>query len=111
MCHCRDIDIGTYENQVTLEVPDSIEIKYNDPLGTTRTTVNVDRCLAEEIKYLWSLGIITTGCCCGHNKHQGYIGVKDEFIPVMLHIGYRVKYNECRPNDEDSFIPKSTEVF
>ena len=28
-------------------------------------------------------------------------------IQKMKDLGYKVLYNECRPNDEDSFIPKT----
>jgi hypothetical protein len=28
----------------------------------------VDACIAEAIKMLWANGVVTTGCCCGHNR-------------------------------------------
>ena len=69
-----------------------------------------DKCLADELFYLWDLGIITTGCCCGHHKgldgSHSYIGVDKKFIPQMKKLGYKVRFNDMRPNDEDSFIPK-----
>ncbi len=76
-----------------------------------------DKCLANELFFLWDKGIITTGCCCGHHKTErnpegengesSYIGVSEEFIPLMKKLGYKVRVN---PNDltrEDSFIPKT----
>jgi hypothetical protein len=93
MCNCKDVDIGSYQNQVTLN--------YNGK------QICIDKCLVEEIKYLWSLGITTTGCCCGHNKIDGFIGVNFDDIPKMKSLGYSVKFNEIRPNDEDSFYPKT----
>ena len=70
-----------------------------------------DKCLANELFYLWDMGIITTGSCCGNHKgcngEHSYIGVKDEFIPKMKELGYKVSFNPCRPKDEDSFIPKT----
>ena len=70
-----------------------------------------DKCLTNELFYLWDLGIITSGCCCGHHKgldgSSGYIGVEEEFIPQMKKLGYKVSFNKSRPNDEDSFIPKT----
>jgi len=69
-----------------------------------------DMCLARELFYLWDLGIITTGSCCGNHfgeENQGYIGVLPEFIPKMKELGYKVRFNPCRPKDEDSFIPKT----
>lgn len=101
MCKCINVEIGSYDNYVELPNPPH--------MPTTRGvhTICVDRCLEEEILYLWSLGITTTGCCCGHNKHEGFIGVADEDIPRMKEMGYVVAFNNCRPNDEDSFIPKT----
>ena len=52
MCECSsDVKIQEYKNQITLE--------YNDKY------ISVDKCLEDEIKHLWSLGIETTGCCYG----------------------------------------------
>jgi len=73
--------------------------------------ISFDKCLANELFYLWDMGIITTGCCCGYHKGEdgehSYIGVTDEFIPKMKELGYRVAFNESRPGDEDSFLPKT----
>lgn len=94
MCHCINIDIGSYRNQVELISPFS------------ESPICVDRCLEDEIQFLWELGIVTTGCCCGHNQVEAYIGVVPIDIDFMKLLGYQVKFNECRPNDEDSFTPK-----
>jgi hypothetical protein len=57
------------------------------------------------------MGIKTTGCCCGHgNINMAYIGVRFEDIDKMKELGYKVYFNHHRPNDEDSFIPK-TKLF
>lgn len=96
-CDCKNIEIGSYDNQVML-VP---------PSWSSKEWICVDKCLSQEIQVLWNMGIITTGCCCGHNKLESFIGVKDEFIPKMKRLGYKVHFNPGRPNDEDSFISKS----
>ena len=97
MCGCKDIEIGSYDNQVVLK----------SPKWSSHKTICVDRCIEREIKHLWGVGIITTGCCCGHNKEIGFIGVDFDFIDRMKSMGYTVVHNSCRPNDEDSFKPKS----
>lgn len=108
MCKCVDIEIGSYDRQTVLVVPKSLDIRMNAPGRAKRSTVAVDTCLLQEVAELWHLGIITTGCCCGHNKLDGYIGVESEFIPKMKELGYKVAPNHLYPEREDSFIPKST---
>ena len=97
MCDCDNVDIGSYKNQIWVHAPSHM-IKDNGYC--------LDRCIAEEIMQLWMKGITTTGCCCGHNKNEGYIGVIESDIPKMKELGYKVHRNQNRPNDEDSFIPK-----
>jgi len=70
-----------------------------------------DKCLTDELFYLWDMGIITTGCCCGGHKgvdrEMAYIGVEFKFITKMKELGYKVRFNPMRLKDEDSFIPKT----
>lgn len=98
MCKCKNVDFGSYDNQVMVEAPHAI--------GFGRP-VCLDTCIAEEVMDLWRRGITTTGCCCGHNKTEGYIGVMPDDIQRMEELGYKVAYNEIRPEDDDSFLPKS----
>ena len=94
MCKCVNVKMGSYDNQVILKMPNG-------------ELMGIDRCIAEEIKYLWSLGIQTTGCCCGHNKQEGCIGVIDRDIEIMKKGGYKVHCKEDDLGDESNFIPKS----
>jgi hypothetical protein len=71
----------------------------------------IDTCIAQEVMGLWMKGITTTGCCCGHNEHTGFIGVADSDIEKMKQLGYEVHQNKMRPDDEDSFTPKSIPVI
>ena len=98
MCNCVNIELGSYDNQVWVDAP---------PHMPKENGYCLDRCIAAEVMWLWSIGITTTGCCCGHNKIYGYIGVIDKDIHRMKFIGYEVQFNPNRPNDEDSFIPKT----
>ena len=86
--------MGSYNNQITLKMPDG-------------QLMGIDKCIAKEIQHLWSYGITTTGCCCGHNTQEGYIGVIDKDIEFMKKSGYKVHFNNSRLSAEDSFIPKS----
>lgn len=99
---CNDIKYGTYDCAYNIMLPFKCsfdnEFKY----------VAVDKCLIKEIIGLWEQGIHTTGCCCGHGDiNEAFIGVIFEDIPKMKALGYKVWFNSCRPNDEDSFIPKT----
>ena len=105
-CDCVDVQVGSHHNAVTVRVPDTVELRYNAPGRERRETVCLDVCIADEVTELWDKGIVTTGCCCGHNRTLGYIGVADEYIPQMKDMGYSVILNPQRPKDEDSFVPK-----
>jgi hypothetical protein len=98
MCDCVDVEIGSYANQVLLSAPSHMP-KENGYC--------IDRCLAGEVQELWARGVTTTGCCCGHNKVAPFIGVAPDDIQTMKALGYRVRPNPMRPNDEDCFVPMS----
>jgi hypothetical protein len=104
MCNCNNIEIGSFGNQVEItELPPHMAAFKNKMGGAP--SICLDRCIAEEVQHLWSLGITTTGCCCGHNKQEGYIGVIDDDIPRMKALGYKVHFNPIHPFAEDAFTP------
>ena len=108
MCNCNNIEIGSYNNQTCVDIPSHMEDYKNYKLSNgLKSVICIDNCILEEIKHLWNLEIKTTGCCCGHNKLDGFIGVVNEDVSKMKQLGYEVRVNEIRPNDEDSFHPKS----
>ena len=99
---CNDIKYGTYDCAYNIMPP------FKCGFGNEFKYVAVDKCLIKEIIDLWEQGIHTTGCCCGHGDiNKAFIGVIFEDIPKMKALGYNVLFNSCRPNDEDSFIPKA----
>jgi len=82
MCDCINVKMDSYDNQITLKMPNG-------------ELMGIDKCIAEEIKHLWSLKISTNGCCCGHNIKKGYIGVDDKDIEFMKKLGYKtIKYSK-----------------
>lgn len=95
-CTCVNVDFGTYKNTIWVHPPAHMPKDGGYCL---------DRCIAEEVMALWMLGITTTGCCCGHNKLPGFIGVIDSDIERMKAMGYSVQPNPLRPEDEDTFNP------
>ncbi len=75
-----------------------------------KTAITVDKCLADEIEELWSMGIRTTSCCCGHGVALGFIEVVKEDIPKMEELGYTHYIYEKEFGGKerlDAFIPKS----
>ena len=98
MCNCKEQHkLGKHNNQVTVLA------------HWSNRFISVDRCLFEELCLLWSYGIITTGCCCGHNGQvPSYIGVEEKFILLMKELGYKVFPNQYDSKREDSFYPKTT---
>lgn len=94
MCDCINIHIGTYDNQIWVHAPAHMP-KSNGYC--------LDTCIAEEVMLLWLLGITTTGCCCGHNKLPGYIGVSDDDIHRMEELGYT--HTHRYPERKDEFTP------
>jgi len=108
MCNCSNVEIGSYNNQTCVDIPSHMEDYRIYRLSNgLKPVICIDNCILEEIKHLWNLEIKTTGCCCGHNKLDGFIGVVNEDVSKMKQLGYEVRVNEIRPNDEDSFHPKS----
>ena len=57
-----------------------------------------DGCLWQELKYLWSNGIKTIGCCCGNHinslPNSGYIQVADIYSKKMQELGYKSFINK-----------------
>lgn len=92
MCNCKNIEVGSYDNQVVLKN------------WWNGKSVCVDKCLVEEIKYLWENKIITTGCCCGHNVHRGYINVRKEDHNKMISLKYLYWFNDF---GIECYVPKT----
>lgn len=65
-CNCRSYNAQIGENEeVVLPRP------YWMPPGERENGVPVDACISGVIQHLWYHGIITRGCCCGHNMRFG----------------------------------------
>ena len=87
MCNCVNIKAQTYDNATAI----------NKPFGRGNV-VSIDNCILGEIKSLWSKGIKTTGCCCGHNYLLPFIGVEQEHYNTMRSLGYHeIKDNQFTP--------------
>lgn len=105
---CSEIKFGSYDCAYNIMLPYLVTDPTKPEKPPEPKTVAIDKCLLPEILKLWEMGIKTTGCCCGHGRDDmSFIGVRPEYIGRMKSLGYEVRFNECRPGDEDSFIPKT----
>lgn len=118
MCKCKVNDItanGENKNTIVLRLPEWREELLKGfgycPDYCKKKEVSIDACMQEEILALWSKGVCTTGCCCGHNRFVPYVGVIKEHIDKMKELGYKVQYNPVRPCDEDTFFPKRCYIY
>lgn len=89
-CTCVNVEIGSYDNQVTVRIPPHMsEYRDNRVAAGLSPYVCIDRCVFEEIEGLWLLGVKTSGCCCGHGKEIAYVGVLDDKdVQIMESLGY-----------------------
>ena len=104
---CRDIPSQSYACCYHMYLPWKCKFPWEDDSAKEKKFVSIDKCLLPEILSLWELGIKTTGCCCGHGRGLPFISVDSDDIDTMKFLGYKVFHNHFRPNDEDSFIPKT----
>lgn len=89
MNKCPD-EFGVYSAMITLDFPDHM---YSSKGGfySTKSSCDVDICMVEEIKYLWSQGIVTTNCCCGHGIVPSSVCTTRASIPDMHRLGYTIQ--------------------
>lgn len=55
--------------EVVLPTPPHIDDRPNG--------ICVDACIADAIQMLWSHGISTGGCCCGHNRANPSVVIRE----------------------------------
>lgn len=93
-CNCVRIRVGSnecFDQQTILDLPDHIINNLENP---EVKTVCIDPCIVDEIKELWELGIITYGCCCGHNYLNPFVNVDKRNIRQMLDMGYVMNHTD-----------------
>ena len=103
MCSCVGIEsFGGYENQTEII----------SPWWSSHQTICIDTCLADEIKMLWTKGIKTTGCCCGHNIGCSMINVSPESIKGMEDLGYEhTDFPNFKKSSWYTFKPRSIKAL
>ena len=102
MCDCVDVEMGSYDNMVDFCPPPH-------HLKSSKSCISMDRCIVEEIQFLWKLGIVTIESCCGHNLLDACILVSQDDIPRMRELGYEHYPNQCDLTRQDGFYAKSVD--
>lgn len=75
-CSCElHQQVGEHNNTIEVPTPDHMLSIGNVGCYEFRPTLCIDRCMFAAISALWERKVITTGCCCGHNQVNGYIGI------------------------------------
>lgn len=101
MCKCNNVDIGSHDATVIIK----LSPRMIDSIG--KPCISVDECLRDEVCGLLDMGIVTLGCCCGHNKKPPYIQVAPYSIKAMHLLGYSLCEDQSQSGFDDCFIPKS----
>lgn len=90
-CHCDDVKMGSYENQVILI--------------NGKKRVAIDTCIATAIGFLWHKGVNTLGSCCGHGKLKPTVVVDNKSAKIMKALRYKlVPFNRNKAAQNNVFI-------
>lgn len=71
MCDCKSYNLEIGETPEAILTPPSWSEKQE-------RGICVDACIAEVVKEIWRVGLITLGSCCGHNKENPHIIIPDD---------------------------------
>lgn len=108
-CNCRNVSCGSYDNTIILGYyPCMYEYRDNrSKAGLPSNGIQVDKCIVDQVVFLWENNIRTLGSCCGHNRTQGFINVYPEDYDKALSLGFK-PYQFEDINRKDTVKTKST---
>lgn len=109
MCNCENIQsqsVECYAQQITVTIPEHMRgYKLKRLSNGLSDKISIDPCCFAEIWWLWKHGIVTYGCCCGHNAQESFVNVHEKDTQWMLDNGYiQNHYDKSR---QDTFKLKS----
>lgn len=94
-------EMGNYDKQIPIDMNDFPHLlRENGGFYKSPKLFSVDACIKDEMLWLWEQGVVTMGCCCGHNQTYSMVNVLN--TELMDSLGY-VKY----PNRSDTYFLKS----
>jgi len=111
MCNCKNITPQSeecYAQMIVVDIPAHMsKYRADRAKNNLSTSICIDPCIIDEIKHLWSKGVITYGCCCGHNSGDSFVNVDESSINKMLKLGYIA--NHPNKNRKDTYKLKSVD--
>lgn len=54
--------------------------------------IPVDYCIGKEVEWLINQGVVTKGCCCGHEQYEPTCLILKESIELVKQLGYEPYY-------------------
>lgn len=89
VCNCLNVKAGDYSNQRTLPIPAHMkDYKEARKAAGLSNLISVDKCCIPELVELWSNGVTTVGCCCGHGIVSGMINIKPSDFERAIELGF-----------------------
>jgi len=73
MCDCKSYNGFNEAHGGASEV-----VLPKPPWSQKENGICVDACISEAIKMLWENGVVTRGCCCGHNTTDPTVVVSED---------------------------------
>jgi hypothetical protein len=97
MCEYKE----NLSHQIATDIPLHMEEYKNNRIAAGLSgQVSIDKCIVGKIKELWSQGIITHGCCCGHHGIlPRMVNVADESIQKMIDMDYVMNHPDKTRRD------------
>jgi hypothetical protein len=64
------------------------------PDWSSKESIEIDSCIANAVQYLWDNGVITSGCCCGHNVKNPSVIINNSSIEHVRELLGQIDYRQ-----------------
>ena len=66
------------------------QVAVKAPNWSGKESISIDSCIVDQIQALWDAGVVTQGCCCGHNQRECSVIIEHHFEPFDISIAYDI---------------------
>lgn len=110
-CPCQGVEIGNHTETVTLDYPFFMSEYVGNRLkaGLSSKQVSVDKCIAQDVLFLWAHEIATYGSCCGHNQVKPMININPAKMGTAISLGFEPYVFKDDLDRMDTVYPMSIE--